>query len=323
MKDLHGTVVVITGASSGAGRAIALEFANTGATLVIAARREAALQEVAEECRTFGATVYSLPTDVRISSDVANLARFASEITGKIDIWVNNAGVLAAGHLDDIPDEVNRNVILTNLVGYMNGAQHVLPYFKQQGYGLLFNNISVGGWFPTPYAAAYTASKFGVRGLTESLKGELTGFPDIHVVDLYPGFLDTPGIQHAANYTGKVIMPAPPVYNPVRLARAILQIVHKPVSRKAVGFAPLFLKLSYNILPAATRSITAMIIRKYLARAKEIDAGPGNVLEPVDFGTGVYGGWINKFTPRKRTLAVAAISLIGFALLIGGSRQRG
>jgi short-subunit dehydrogenase len=323
MKDLHGTVVVITGASSGAGRAIALEFATTGATLVIAARREAALQEVAEECRTFGATVYSLPTDVRISSDVANLARFASEITGKIDIWVNNAGVLAAGHLDDIPDEVNRNVILTNLVGYMNGAQHVLPYFKQQGYGLLFNNISVGGWFPTPYAAAYTASKFGVRGLTESLKGELTGFPDIHVVDLYPGFLDTPGIQHAANYTGKVIMPAPPVYNPVRLARAILRIVHKPVSRKSVGIAPVFLKLSYNILPAMTRSITAMIIRKYLDRAKKIDAGPGNVLEPVDFGTGVYGGWINKFTPRKKTLAIAAISLLGFALLIGGNRQRG
>jgi short-subunit dehydrogenase len=321
MKDLHGTVVVITGASSGAGRAIANEFSSTGATLILAARREKALEEVAAECRSSGATVYSLITDVRNSSDVANLARFAAEITGKIDIWINNAGVLAAGKLEDIPEEVNRNVILTNLVGYMNGAQQVLPYFKKQGYGLLFNNISVGGWFPAPYAAAYTASKFGIRGFSEALKGELTEFPDIHVIDLYPGFLDTPGMQHAANYTGKVIMPAPPVYDPQKVAAAILKIVHKPVSRKTIGVASALLRCSYATLPALTRNITSMFIRTYLRRAESIDHTSGNVLDPVEFGTGVYGGWISRFKPRSRNVALAAASLVGIGLLLASLRS--
>lgn len=321
MKDLHGTVVVITGASSGTGRAIANEFSSSGAALVLAARREKALEEVAGECRASGATVYTLVTDVRNATDVANLARFASEITGKIDIWINNAGVLAAGNLEDIPEEVNRNVILTNLVGYMNGAQQVLPFFKKQGYGLLFNNISVGGWFPAPFAAAYTASKFGIRGFSESLKGELTQFPDIHVIDLYPGFLDTPGMQHAANYTGKAIMPAPPVYDPRRVARAILKTVHKPVSRKTIGAASALLRCTYAVLPSLTRNITSMFIRTYLRRANTIDNTPGNVLSPVDYGTGVYGGWINRFKPRPRTVVLAALSLIGVSLLLGSNRN--
>ena len=82
-------------------------------------------------------------------------------------------------------------------MGYMHGAHAVLPYFKDQGYGVLINNISVGGYTPAPYAAGYTASKFGLRGFSQSLKGELYNWPHIHVCDLFPAFLDTPGIQHA------------------------------------------------------------------------------------------------------------------------------
>lgn len=320
MQDLHGTVVVITGASSGTGRAIANEFSSTGATLILAARREKALEEVAIECRSRGTNVHTLVTDVKNAIDVANLARFASEITGKIDVWINNAGVLAAGEFDQIPEEINRNVILTNLVGYINGAHQVIPYFKKQGYGMLFNNISVGGWFPTPYAAAYTASKFGVRGFSEAIKGELSSYPDIHVVDLYPAFLDTPGIQHAANYTGKVIMPAPPVSDPRKVARAILRMVHKPASVRTIGIAPTILRLSYNLFPLFTRSVTAAIMRKYLQRAETIERGAGNVLEPVEYGTSIHGGWSRKFVPRKRTIGIAAVSLVAILLLVGNRK---
>ena len=320
MKDLLNKVVVITGASSGAGRAIANEFAATGAILVLAGRREHALNEVAAECQAVGASSYVLVTDVRNATDVANLARFASEITGRIDVWINNAGVLAAGKLEEIPEEVNRNVILTNLVGFMNGAREVLPYFKKQGEGLLFNNISVGGWFPSPYAAAYTASKFGIRGLSDALKGELNEFPDIHVIDLFPGFLDTPGIQHAANYTGKVLKPAPPVYDPRKVARAIIRLVHNPTPVKTIGAAAAFLRLSYNVFPSLTRNITATLIRKYLQQAKTIANTPGNVIDPVEYGTGIDGGWNRKLQPGRKTIGIAAIAALGLIFLVGRSR---
>ncbi|MBC7826590.1 MAG: SDR family NAD(P)-dependent oxidoreductase, partial [Chitinophagaceae bacterium] len=171
MKTWGEQVIVITGASSGTGRAIATKLASKQPILVLAARRQAALEEVAAECRESGAIVQIVVTDTRNANDVQHLAKFASEITGSIDVWINNAGVLAAGAFEDVPPAVNEQVILTNLIGYINGAHEVLPYFKIQGYGILFNNISVGGWFPTPYAAAYSASKFGLRGYSESLKG--------------------------------------------------------------------------------------------------------------------------------------------------------
>ena len=192
MKELKDLVVVITGASSGVGKAMALEFASYGSKLVLAARRREALDELVAECKESGAIAEAVVTDMRVSQDVQMLAKAAYEFGGAIDVWINNAGVLAAGALDEVPALINENVIRTNLLGYINGAQEVLPYFKIQKHGILINNISVGGWFPVPYATAYSASKFGLRGFSEALKGELTNYPDIHIIDLYPGFLDTP-----------------------------------------------------------------------------------------------------------------------------------
>jgi short-subunit dehydrogenase len=234
MKD---KTIVITGASSGAGRAIAIEFARLGARLILAARREEALQEVAAECEELGATAIAVVTDTRAAYDIHKLAKTAKDFGGTIDVWVNNAGVLAAGELDKIPAEVNEDVIRTNLLGYMHGAHAVLPFFKAQGHGLLVNNISVGGWFPTPYMSAYCASKFGLRGFFESLRGELSVYPNIHVCDLYPAFLDTPGIQHTANYTGRELKPAPPLSDPREVARVVVSLVHHPKEKSTVGIS--------------------------------------------------------------------------------------
>lgn len=122
------------------------------------------------------------------------LANAANDWQGSIDVWINNAGVLAAGDFDSTPMAVHEQVIKTNLLGYMNGAHAVLPFFKAQGCGIIINNISIGGFLPVPYGAGYTASKFGLRGWSEALKGELAQWPEIYVCDLFPAFLDTPGI---------------------------------------------------------------------------------------------------------------------------------
>jgi NADP-dependent 3-hydroxy acid dehydrogenase YdfG len=100
MSRLSGKVIVITGASSGAGRAMAVTLAKEGAKLVLAARREAALQEVAEECRIYHADVTPVVTDVKEMADVYGLAKKAAKDFGGIDVWINNAGVLAAGEMD-------------------------------------------------------------------------------------------------------------------------------------------------------------------------------------------------------------------------------
>jgi len=220
--------VVITGASSGTGRAIALAFAEKFDHLVLASRNLVALESVALECIQLGAAVKIVQTDVTEQGAMINLAAEASEITGSIDVWVNNAGVLAVGAFEETPLAVLDQVIKTNLMGYMHGAHAVLPYFKQQGKGVLINNISIGGFLPVPYGVGYSASKFGLRGFSAALKAELTAFPDIHVCDAFPAFLDTPGIQHAANYTGKQLKPAPPVYDPVRVAMAIVKLAENP-----------------------------------------------------------------------------------------------
>lgn len=288
---LNPETIVITGASSGAGKAIALEFALGRPKLVLASRNLDALKEVAQECDNLGAQVRCVETDVTEPGDLINLAAEAERFGGRIDVWVNNAGVLAVGDYEKLPMEVNDQVIRTNLLGYMNATHAVLPYFKKQKKGILINNISIGGYLPVPFGVAYTASKFGLRGFSSALKAELSGWPDIHVCDAYPAFLDTPGIQHAANYTGKVVRPAPPVYDPRRLAMAIVKLSRKPKPQVMVGSTAVFLRAAYGLFPKLTRTITEKFISGYLSRAKSIPQTDGNLFTPVEFGNSVFGGW--------------------------------
>ncbi len=307
-NDLHGKTVVVTGASSGVGKAIAIEMAKHGANVVVAARRENALQETAAECELAGARSLIVPTDVTDSIAVNNLAAAANAWSGNIDVWVNNAGLLGAGAFDEIPLVVNQKIIGTNLTGYMNGAHAVLPYFKKQGHGILINNISVGGWFPVPYAAAYSASKFGIHGFSQALKGELHHWPHIHVCEVFPAFLDTPGIRHAANYTGRVLKPAPPVYDPVKVARAMVHLARHPKPSTNVGAVAPLLKYAHAIFPLISRRITAGVVETYLKNADSNSPTPGNVLEPVSFGTTIHDGW--KMPARQKQKIVSGIFLL-------------
>jgi short-subunit dehydrogenase len=315
-RPLNQKVVVITGASSGVGLAAALEFAAKGATLVLAARREQALADVVQECETLGGKAIAVPTDITDADAVKSLAAAAIDFGGRIDVWINNAGVLAAGEFSKTPVEIHDRVIEINLKGYVHGAYAVMPYFMRQKYGVLINNISVGGWIPTPYAVGYTASKYGLRGYSEALKGELINWPDIHVCDLYPAFLDTPGIQHAANYTDVELKPAPPVFDPQRVAKAMVKLSQYPRSVSCPDlFAP-FLKLSYSLFPRLFRTIESTIIGKYIRNAEPIASTSGNVLDPVNYGSSVHGGW-RSVNQKPKTALKSALVLAGVAIILG------
>ncbi|MFD2163092.1 SDR family oxidoreductase [Paradesertivirga mongoliensis] len=320
-RPVHDKTVVITGASSGAGRATALVFAGQRATLILAGRRTKLLEELVEECEELGARALAVTVDVTDYNAVKNLAHEAITFSGRIDVWINNAGVLAAGPFDQMPIEIHRRVVDINLMGYINGAHAVLPYFKQQGYGVLINNISVGAWIATPYAAAYTASKFGLLGFANALRGELRNDKHIYVCNLFPAFLDTPGIQHAANYTGKVLRPAPPVYSPQRVANAMLRLSTRPQNSTTTDLAAPFLKAAYSLAPALTVDIAAGVMQRYFKNAYPIPSTSGNVLSPVRYGSSVSGGWqtllLQKALPAIGKAAIILASLSVGLLLLG------
>lgn len=316
--SINGKTIVITGASSGAGRAAALEFAKRQCALVLASRNEPVLNELAAECRELGAEVLVMPTDVADPKAMIALANVANDWNDGLYAWINNAGVLAAGPFDETPIEVHTQVVQTNLLGYMNGAHAVMPIFKGNGHGILINNISIGGFLPVPYGAGYTASKFGLRGFSEALKAELTEWPNIYVCDLYPAFLDSPGILHAANYTGKVLKPAPPVYDPKRVAQAMVAVAQDPRSNTYVGSVSYALKFAHTLAPELMTKTVGFVMRRYFKVAEPIAPTSGNLFNTVDYGMATNGGFGLPGEPkahRKYILGALAMGLsVGFYL---------
>lgn len=311
-------VIVITGASSGVGRAAAVEFARNGACLVLAARDGASLQLVADECIAAGGEAIAVPTDVTDAAAVTILAQAALARFNRIDVWVNNAGIGAVGVFEATPIDAHEQVIRTNLLGSMHGAHEALLHFKRQKSGVLIQTNSIGAYVPSPYAAAYAASKFGLRGLSEALAGELHRFPGIHVCDIYPAFLDTPGVAHGGNYTGRRLKPAPPVYDPAIVARAMVRLAVRPRRRTVIGAPTTLGRLAHAIAPEATSRFMALFIETYLARAERAAPADVNLFE-TSADHAVHGGW-QRMNAQLATLGLAAGTGLALALLL--SRRR-
>ena len=304
-------VVVLTGASIGIGHAAALAFARQGAHLVLAARGAEALDKVAAECRLLDAEALAVPTDVTDAGAMRALADAAIARYGRIDVWINNVGVGAVGAFDTTPIEAHQQVIAANLVGHMNGAHAVLPHFRRRGRGTLINMISVGGWTVAPYAAAYTASKFGLRGFSEALRAELGSLPEVHVCEVYPTFVDTPGLLHGANYSGKRLRPPPPVLDPRRVASALVALSRAPRDVTSIGSVAVPGRLAHALLPGLTRRLTVWFADRALARAELAPVSNGNLFEPSRVHT-IDGG---HRTLATRAAPVAAVALAGAAAL--------
>jgi len=228
MPWLAGKVVVVTGGSSGIGRAAAREFARRGARVVVAARRANELAETVRLCEGLGGQALAVPTDVTKAEDVARLFERSLALEGRIDVWVNNAGTTLFGALDLEHFEEHRAVLETNLFGAMRCAAWVMPLFKRQGHGVLVNVGSILSKIGQPYVPSYTISKFGLRGLSEALRTDIADMPDVHVCTLLPYAISTPHFDTAANHTGLGPHPVPPVQTPEDVARALVDLAASP-----------------------------------------------------------------------------------------------
>lgn len=278
-QSLIGKNIVITGASSGIGKTTALTLAQQGANLILAARRELELEDVALACQKFGAEAYYYKTDVTELDQVNNLFEFALEKLGSIDIWVNNAGVGAVGEFIKTPMASHEQVIKTNLIGYMHGAYVSLPYFKDQGQGTLINNISLGAFVPTPFASAYAASKFGLKGFTEAIRAELHDQKGIHICDVFPAFIDTPGFDHGANYVGKKLKPIPPVYDAQKVADAVLALCNHPKDKMMVGASGKVAKVVHAVTPKLLGLVMTKFMQTYFKGAAIENKTDGNLFK--------------------------------------------
>jgi NADP-dependent 3-hydroxy acid dehydrogenase YdfG len=189
MGDYSGKVVVITGASSGIGAALARELDARGARLVLAARSAEPLQAVADSCRDAVAVV----TDVTVRADVEHLLRTAVGHFGQVDVWVNNAGRGIGRPVLELTDDDVEDMVRTNVLSALYGMQTVLPAFTAQGYGVLANVSSMLGRVPfATFRSAYSASKAALNSLTESLRLDLAReHPGIRVVLVLPGVVAT------------------------------------------------------------------------------------------------------------------------------------
>nr|WP_245457425.1 SDR family NAD(P)-dependent oxidoreductase [Rhizobium leguminosarum] len=211
------------------GRGTALAFARRGARVCLAARRADVLRQVARECQSLGVQAIAVPMDVTDADAVAALADAAEAAFGGIGVWINNACTCVAGSYHDAPLELHRTTIEVNLLGAISGAYAVLPIFMRQNRGTLINVVSMAAWVPYPFAASYTASKFGLRQ-------ELVGIPDIHVCGVFPAVIDTPIIEHGANYAGHAVEPPPFLYDPEDVAETIVGVALIPRDEVAVGW---------------------------------------------------------------------------------------
>jgi short-subunit dehydrogenase len=212
----QGKAILLTGASRGIGREMALRFAERGANLALAARSEQQLLEVARACSALnpGGRALVVPTDVTVDSDLENLVNVTVERLGQIDILVNNAGIIQGGCYTEVGRESIRQTVEVNLMAAMRLTQLVLPHMQARGEGQIVNVSSASEGVAYPYFVAYSASKHALKGFSDGLRRELAG-TGIKVLRVSPGYVETDFVDVVGSAYRRMGLP---IWPPERVA---------------------------------------------------------------------------------------------------------
>ena len=222
-------VVVVTGASSGIGKAVALQLARSGHHLVLVARGQEDLDESAAECRAAGCrSAMVVPTDVSDDAAVAELFARVVAQHGRVDAVAHSAGEVTYGRTEETSAAVFDRVLATNLSGAANVARHAIPLMREAERGVLVIVGSLLGHIAVPEMTPYVVSKWGLRALARQLSLENLDQRNLHICHVAPGSVDTPIYDKAIDSGGTVNSPPPPTISPERAARTVVAQLYRP-----------------------------------------------------------------------------------------------
>lgn len=239
MRDLTGRTAIVTGASGGIGVFVARALASQGMDVVLAARSEKALQEVAEEIRRGGIRAVAVPTDVAIHSDREQLVDRALSEFGRIDVLVNNAGIETYCPFTELPIEQIARTIEVNLTSSLILGRLVLPSMLAAKSGHIVNMSSTAGKHGPAFGAAYGASKAGMISLTESLRAEFKG-TGVSASVICPGFTHDGGIfERMKKATGRGTPLQMGSTSADKVAKAVVKAIRKNRAETLVNWPPM------------------------------------------------------------------------------------
>jgi short-subunit dehydrogenase len=222
---MQNKVVVVTGASSGIGAVLAEQLGARGARVVLVARRERELREIAAR---IGERASVSVADVTRRDAVERVARDTLAELGQLDVWVNNAGRGISRMVSELSDDDIDEMMLINVKSALYGMQAVLPHFRAQGRGHIINVSSMLGRVPmAPFRSAYSAAKHALNALTANLRMELRAFPEIHVSAVHPGVVAT-DFGTSALHGGVDSRSLPGAQTPQEVAAAIVETIERP-----------------------------------------------------------------------------------------------
>jgi NAD(P)-dependent dehydrogenase (short-subunit alcohol dehydrogenase family) len=319
LKPLDEQVVVITGATSGIGLVTARHAARRGARLVLAARNESALRELATELTAQGHDAAYVVVDVADEADVRRIADAAIARFGGFDTWVNNAGVLIYGRVEDVDTADARRLFETNFWGIWHGSRVALEHLRHRG-GALINLGSDVSEHAAPLMGPYVASKHAVMGLTDALRVEVREqrLP-VAVTLIRPSAIDTPIVARARNVMDVAPRLPPPVYAPEVVARAILHAAEHQTRDLFAGGAARALSTMTHLGPATADWVMRVFMFEQMHAQRPANNASEGLHASPDMGLRERGGsqrWVLEHSLYTRmAMHPVASRIVGYGLL--------